>query len=72
MSRVSWPITARTGEMYVRAAGDGYEEFVVVLDLGPSQGAAGDGARVSPTLRTDPKQRGGGAASGGTPGCAIL
>lgn len=46
MSRVSWPITARTGQMYVRAAGEGYEEFVVVINLGPSEGSVGEGALV--------------------------
>ena len=46
MSRVSWPITARTGQMHVRAAGDGYEEFVVVLNLGPTEGPIGEGAVV--------------------------
>lgn len=48
MSRVSWPITARTGEMYVRAAGDGYEEFVVVVNLGQAEGPIGEGAVVDP------------------------
>lgn len=33
MSRVSWPITARTGQLHVRAAGEGYEEYVVVVNL---------------------------------------
>ncbi len=42
MSRVSWPITARTGQMYVRAAGDGYEEFVVVLNLGTHHPGTGN------------------------------
>lgn len=46
MSRVSWPITARTGRMHVRAAGDGYEEFVVLLNLGPTEGPSGEGALV--------------------------
>jgi uncharacterized protein (DUF58 family) len=46
MSRVSWPITARTGQMHVRAAGEGYEDFVVVLNLGPSEGLVGEGALV--------------------------
>ena len=47
MSRVSWPITARTGQMHVRAAGDGYEEFVIVVNLGPTVGAEGESAIVT-------------------------
>jgi uncharacterized protein (DUF58 family) len=47
MSRVSWPITARTGQMHVRAAGDGYEEFIVVVNLGPTEGPAGEGAIIA-------------------------
>lgn len=53
MSRVSWPTTARTGQMYVRAAGEGQEEFVVVVNLGAA-GTAGGGAvdelRIETTL----------------------
>lgn len=47
MSRVSWPITARTGQMHVRAAGDGYEEFVIVVNLGPTEGPEGENAIVT-------------------------
>ena len=52
MSRVSWPITARTGQMHVRAAGDGYEEFVVVVNLGPTEGPEGEGALIDPAAAT--------------------
>jgi|GEM_PF-1600227 len=46
MSRVSWPTTARTGRMHVRAAGEGHEEFVVVVNLGGTTGEAGESAVV--------------------------
>lgn len=38
-SRVSWPATARTGELHVRSAGIGLEEIVVVVNLGDKAGA---------------------------------
>ena len=46
MSRVSWPITARTGEMHVRSAGEGYEEFVVLVNLGATSGEPAEGSVV--------------------------
>lgn len=55
MSRVSWPITARTGQMHVRAAGEGYEEFVVLVNLAPTGGDLAEGAVVpEPLTAHDP------------------
>ena len=50
MSRVSWPITARTGQMHVRAAGDGQEEFTVIVNLGAVDGPPGEGAIADAVL----------------------
>lgn len=50
MSRVSWPITARTGQMHVRAAGEGQEEFIVVVNLGPTGTASA--ATIEPALQS--------------------
>ena len=36
MSRVSWPVTARTGQMHVRASGVGHEEITLIVNPGPA------------------------------------
>ena len=37
MSRVSWPVTARTGQMHVRASGVGHEEITLLVNPGETE-----------------------------------
>ena len=37
MSRISWPVTARTGQMHVRASGVGQEEITLIVNPGETE-----------------------------------